>query len=96
MSFTVADRQDYLLGRERLPQNEAAVFVETRFANTTNFVRNESLDQIITIEEDDKRAQIRFVFVQLRGLLSYERLTDLSLCQHRAMEASRSRKDPDI
>lgn len=61
MAFTVADRHDYLLERERLPQNEAAVFVETRLAAQSPFVRNEGLDRIVTIEEDRKWAQIRFV-----------------------------------
>ena len=61
MAFTVADRHDYLLGRERLPRNEAAVFVETRLATQSPFVRNEGLDRIVNIEEDKKWAQIRFV-----------------------------------
>lgn len=61
MAFTVEDRQDYLLGRERLPQNDAAVFVETRLAAQSPFVRSEGLDRIVTIEEDRKWAKISFI-----------------------------------
>ena len=62
MDFTVADRQDYLLGRERLPQSDAAVFLENRLAGQSQFVRNEGLDRIVTIDEDQKLAQIRSVY----------------------------------
>ena len=62
MSFTVADRQNYLLERDRLPQNDAAVFVEARLAAQSQFVRNEGLDRIVTIDEDRALTKIRFAF----------------------------------
>ena len=65
MSFTVTDRQNYLLERERLPQNDAAVFVEARLAGQSQFVRNEGLDRIVTIDEDRALTKIRFVFQHL-------------------------------
>lgn len=62
MAFTVADRQEYLLGRERLPPNDAAVFLENRLAAESRFVHNEGLDRILTISEDQRRVQIRSVY----------------------------------
>lgn len=77
MVFTVADRQDYLLARERLPQNDAAVFVETHLAAQSHFVRNERLDRIVTIEEDQRQAQIRCVLI-LRSIFASNGLQAMS------------------
>lgn len=68
MAFTVADRQEYLLGRDRLPQNDAAVFLENRLAGQSPFVRNEGLDRILTIEEDQRLVRIRSVFAAISSM----------------------------